>query len=403
MEPWARGQKQFNPSSAGAIAIKMQVNDPAGTPVAVVKELPAATTNAAVFAPVSNSNPITAASPPAVVQQTNSVSAPPSPTAGAAMPAPVAPQDVPTPAPVVAPAPIVTSPTPVASAAAPAMDSAATNPGGLTPLPAVRTGPGPVGNPTLGSRPTNGPAPLGGTASRADLPPIQHVRDTQISIDFAVEQQGPSGVKKIEVYMTQDDGETWQRWTETFEVSSPLQLQLPQAPYEGTLGFKLVAYSGVLQSFGPPQRGDVPDVRLHVDRTPPKVDLYPLEPDTAQLNAVMIRYRATDTNLMPNGVALYWAAQQTGPWNPIQVGMTRSLPGYQDVQECSWMLPPNLPSRVYLRVTARDLAGNVGEFITRDPVMVDLHKPVVRFKGINSGKPTGAPAPGQPFSTFGNP
>src|SRR5439155_16480499 len=143
----------------------------------------------------------------------------------------------------------------------------------------VRTGAEPSGNPAVGSRPTNGPAPFAGAAgltSRADLSPIQHVRDAQVSLDFAVEQQGPSGVKKIEVYMTQDDGETWRPWTETYDVNPPLQLQLPQAPYEGTFGFKLVPYSGVLQSFGAPRKGDAPDVRLHVDRTPPKVDLFQL-------------------------------------------------------------------------------------------------------------------------------
>src|SRR5207244_811695 len=137
---------------------------------------------------------------------------------------------------------------------------------GLMPLPAVRTGPEPAGNPAGGSRAPNGPTPFGGAAglaNRADLPPIQHVRDAQVAIDFAVEQQGPSGVKKIEVYMTQDDGETWRPWTETNDVTSPLQVQLPQAPYEGTFGFKLVPYSGVLQSVGAPQKGDAPDVRLH--------------------------------------------------------------------------------------------------------------------------------------------
>ena len=162
-------------------------------------------------------------------------------------------------------------------------------------------------------------------------------------------------------------------------------------------------YSGVLQSVGAPQKGDEPDVRLHVDRTPPKLQLYQLEPDSAQMNAVTIRYQATDANLMSNGVALYWAAQQTGPWQPIQTGGARPLPGAKDVQECSWILPANLPNRVYLRMTASDLAGNVGEFITRDPVMVDLHKPIARVKGVKTGKPAAGPSPGQPFSTFGGP
>lgn len=403
LQPAANGQQRFKPASAGPLAVKMQVNDAAGAPVAVVKELPAAAASPNVFAPVANSNPITAASPPAVMQQSNSMSGVPAATAGAAMPAPVAPQDVPAPAPVAAP-PVVTPPAPVASG--PTGDTTSANTSGLAPLPSVRTPAEPGTTPATGARTTNPSTPFGGItgiSNRADLPPVQHVRDAQVSLDFAVEQQGPSGLKKIEIYMTQDDGETWRPWKETYDINPPLQLELPQPPFEGTCGFKLVPYSGVLQSVGPPQKGDAPDVRVYVDRTPPKAELFQLGMDSAQQNAVMIRYRASDANLMPNGVALYWAAQQSGPWNPIQVGLARLLPGTPDVQECSWALPANVPNRVFLRLTARDLAGNVGEAITRDPVMVDLHKPIVRVKGINTGKSTTVPTPGQPFSTFGGP
>jgi hypothetical protein len=54
----------------------------------------------------------------------------------------------------------------------------------------------------------------------------------------------------------------------------------------------------------------------------------------------------------------------------------------KDGQECSWTLPPDVPNSVYLRLVARDQAGNVAEWIGRDPVTVDLNKPVARFKGI---------------------
>jgi hypothetical protein len=66
------------------------------------------------------------------------------------------------------------------------------------------------------------------------------------------------------------------------------------------------------------------------------------------------------------------------------------------------VLPPDLPNRVHLKVTARDRAGNVGERVTRDPVMVDLHKPTARVKGIITAKSPAQPAPAPP-SPFGVP
>ena len=56
--------------------------------------------------------------------------------------------------------------------------------------------------------------------------------------------------------------------------------------------------------------------------------------------------------------------------------------GVPNLKECTWILPPEIPDAVYLRLTARDLAGNIGERITRDPVTVDLQKPTARVKRV---------------------
>src|SRR5207249_605945 len=149
----------------------------------------------------------------------------PAPT-GNGMQAPVVPQDVPAPVPAAA-VPPVTPPAPVANA--PAGEPNATNPPGLMPLPSVGTRSEPVAATAAGTRAPS----FGGTAApiaRVDLPPVQHVRDAQVALDFDLEQTGPSGVKKIEVYMTDDDGQTWKPWIETYEVKSPLQIPLPPPP-----------------------------------------------------------------------------------------------------------------------------------------------------------------------------
>jgi hypothetical protein len=47
-----------------------------------------------------------------------------------------------------------------------------------------------------------------------------------------------------------------------------------------------------------------------------------------------------------------------------------------------WRVPAGLPPRVYLKVSARDAAGNVKEVITREPILVDLVKPRAKISGI---------------------
>jgi hypothetical protein len=49
-------------------------------------------------------------------------------------------------------------------------------------------------------------------------------------------------------------------------------------------------------------------------------------------------------------------------------------------------VPSTVPLKVFLRITAEDKAGNVAEAITPSTLVVDLHKPVGRFKGIVGAK-----------------
>jgi hypothetical protein len=162
-----------------------------------------------------------------------------------------------------------------------------------------------------------------------------------------------------------------------------LQLDLPAA--DGLYGFRMVLWSGVGQSEGPPQRGDEPHFKLFVDRTLPQVQLFQPALDPSQANALVIPYKAVDANLVAESVTLYWKGRPDQPWQPL-TGATRPSAQFAGVQECSWALPADVPNSVYLRITARDQAGNVGEFVTRDAVTVDLNKPVARFKGVMTSR-----------------
>src|SRR5207249_4755640 len=99
------------------------------------------------------------------------------------------------------------------------------------------------------------------------------------------------------------------------QTTSPLQLRLPER--EGLYGFRLVLYSGVNQSVGPPQAGDAPEFRLQVDRTPPNVGLYATTIAPQETNALVLHYNASDSHLDEKSISLYWSHQPSGDWRPI--------------------------------------------------------------------------------------
>jgi hypothetical protein len=385
--PSLTGHAHFRPQNNGPITVRVQITDGTGAPAVVTRDLPGSATAAPAPVPMFPVPPVAAAPvpPPSnITTQANSI-APTMPPPAAV----VGQVDAP-PAPVVPPAtdvhlPLPTAPMPPAPIAAPPTDA----PTGLAPLAPARTGPDSPPRPPAG----NGPREFGGPATtpRGQAPALQHVRDPKVDIDFEVERKGPSGVKKIEVYITPDDGHTWYRYTETTNVTPPLQLAMPEDRdgtfREGTFGFRLVLYSGVLNSEGPPRPGDRPDISLHVDRTAPKVELYAPSQDPNQPNALILRYLVTDANLDPRSVRLEWSQRPNSDWLPINASEAHSSALRPGVKECSWTLPPDITDSVYLRLRAADLAGNASEFVTRDPVTVDLQKPTAKVKGVLTGGP----------------
>jgi hypothetical protein len=379
--PMLSGQTRFRPLSNGPITVRVQINDSTGTPAMAVKEI----TGAAAASVTANSvaPPIMAAAtapvpPPGAFQQANSIAPVPSiaPTTSAvpstAPTAPLAVSDT---------APMPTAIAPVPPAPSPVTQPPAEAPSNLAPLPS-RAGADGGGRVPMASS-VNDYGNASTSPARGPLPDVVHVRDRQAAVDFEVASKGPSGVKRIQVFMTQNDGQTWTPYFETppNQTTSPLPLMLPVE--EGLYGFRLVLFSGADQSVGPPRTGDAPEFRVQVDRTAPRVSLFAPTIVPGQPNALALHYLAKDEHLDPRSISLFWSTQPNDGWRPIALsGERESSLRIKDVKECTWSLPADLPDRVYLRLTACDLAGNLGECVTRDPVTVDLHKPTAKVKGI---------------------
>lgn len=219
------------------------------------------------------------------------------------------------------------------------------------------------------------------------LPTAQVINVARFDLAYDVEEKGPSGISKTEVWVTRDDGKSWQKWSSSEKVESPIAVDLatrnnPQV--EGVYGLKIVLLSGAGLSKGPPVSGDAPDMRVDVDLTPPVVKIYEPVPDPNSKDTMLLRWQAVDRNLATDPITLEWAEQADGPWQPIvtndgNTGAKRLANSGQH----AWKLPASFPThRVYLRVAARDNAGNVAEARTPHPILVDLNKPVAKIQGI---------------------
>ncbi len=335
-----KGETRFRPISTAALVLRLSMKDTADNQGEREITLAAANTNTAAL-------PLTGNPTPPVVP-----------------PAPVAPS---------ATANAVPAPPPVPEHSAP--PPTFTSPVGREPLPTPAPLPPPVAGPREIARAggpvdpiqqvVNIPAPAP-TPSATALPRPQVINDKQISLEYEV-RSGPSGLGKVELWITKDDGAHWEFLCEDPDLHSPITAQLEG---EGIYGLRLVVQSGAGLGEGPPQPGEVPKLRVQVDLTPPLVRLYEPRPDQYQRDALVITWSASDQNLLPHPVKLEYAERAEGPWLPIAADLPPA-------GSHTWQMPKNVPCRVYLRASASDAAGNRTVAETREPVLIDLVKPEV--------------------------
>jgi hypothetical protein len=223
------------------------------------------------------------------------------------------------------------------------------------------------------------------SAGSASSPSRQIINGTHASLEYQVDPQGPSGVGKVEVWATRDEGQTWQRLCEDPDHRSPVALDLPG---EGLFGLKLVASNG--RGFGgtPPVKGDVPDWWVEVDTTRPQAQLVGAEPGSAaDAGCLVISWNASDRNLGPEPVDLYYAARHDGPWLTIAKGIKNS--------GCHrWVVPPDVGAQIFVRLEVTDRAGNSCRCELQQPVVLDLSRPKVRVLGIAASSPRPTPPSG---------
>jgi hypothetical protein len=389
--PALSGLTSFRPGSQGPVVVRMQMEDTARNPATAQVEiagLPGAATNGAAATGIGTA--VAPPLPPPGGGAVGTLPAPPRPPAAdngwspAGNVTPVARSLNPPPAPLERfdPPP----PPPNVQPTQPAGTVTGGSPGNMV---LARAGANPVGE----VQPTPAAPPAAARPAQSTLPALQYVNNRQVTLEYDVTKFGPSGVSNVDVYVTRDDGRSWQPWGAVQNVSlpAPNDLKGPAAalrrsltvdlPAEGVYGFYLVVKSGVGLGKPPPQGGTLPQVRIELDVTPPKADLYQLQPEPSRRDALLVSWEVSDRNLAAHPVTLEWAERRDGRWEQIATDLP-ALPS-----RFTWQLPPGgIPPRVYLRLTVRDNAGNVSVAETPEPVLVDLNEPEIT--SVNVGKPS---------------
>ena len=230
------------------------------------------------------------------------------------------------------------------------------------------------------------------------MPPVQVVNKRTVKMEFDVGKFGPSGLGGVDVWVTTDDGATWEKSgvdpnamlptspdaLNAGPVRGSVTLQLNQ---EGvTYGYYLVVKSKAGLGKPDPQPGEPPQVRVELDATPPEAVLIKPKADPTQPDTLILMWEATDKHLTSNPITLEWSAQAgpDGPWNVIGAA---ELP---NTGQMHWKPPANVPPSVYLRLTVRDTAGNKAVAQTPKPELIDLSVPEVSnigLGGVNANPP----------------
>jgi hypothetical protein len=207
------------------------------------------------------------------------------------------------------------------------------------------------------------------------------VRSTRFKIGYQLEDVGPSGISNVDLFITANNGQKWYKYGNDPDRISPFEVEVP---HDGVYGFAIRVRSGVGLSADPPQPDERPSIIVLVDNTAPVVSkIEAKQGQGALLNKILIRWLVSDKQLADKPISLSYASDPQGPWEAIS-GWQPNSGSYE------WSVGPGVPAKLYLRLTARDAAGNVSRAESPQPIIVDLAKPrarIVDVESVQSGQP----------------
>ncbi|WP_437191609.1 hypothetical protein [Planctomicrobium sp. SH527] len=213
------------------------------------------------------------------------------------------------------------------------------------------------------------------TANSASKPSGHLVNSLIFRIAYSLQEVGPSGVGRVDLYVTEDGGKQWFHYGNDPDKVSPMDVSVP---HDGDYGFAFRVTNGLGRADMPPQPGTAPEVTITVDRTPPVGKLFPVVAvGPIERNEVTISWAAQDRNLGDRPIALFYSTSSTGPWLPIHDWLANS-------GQVAWTIPSTVTNSFYVRMDVRDAAGNIARVYGETPYLIDRSLPRARVTDVES-------------------
>jgi hypothetical protein len=212
--------------------------------------------------------------------------------------------------------------------------------------------------------------------SGANPSALRLVNSRRIAFHFEVKDSPTSGPVNVEVWGTQD----LKSWKKYDAIAAKGKSHVIEVKEEGLYGFTLLA-RGPRGGKDRPLPGEAPQVWVAVDFTRPVVQFVGAELNIlARVPTLVVRWTASDKNLGPRPVSIFYADRSEGPWTLLAANIENS-------GRYEWALPTTLPPSLYLRVQTADLMGNVGTAETPN-LMLNMRSATVAANPVRKPEPS---------------
>lgn len=185
-----------------------------------------------------------------------------------------------------------------------------------------------------------------------DESPMQMISTQRFQLNYGIDSIDPSGVARVDLWATTDNGRNWKLWGRDPDNRSPFPVSVEQ---EGRYGFRIVVHSRDGLTGQGPSSGDRPDIQVHIDTTAPltRISSVPYGRGV-EAGKLVINYSVADPFLTLRPVNLFYASGPDGPWNVIERGL-------RNEGRFAWKPTEQVPERIFIRLESLDQAGNVGQ------------------------------------------
>lgn len=198
-------------------------------------------------------------------------------------------------------------------------------------------------------------------------------RSQTFSLDYSVEALGGNALSEVELWGSEDNGRTWEKWGSDPDRVSPFDVKVGN---DGLFGFRMVLVGTGGTVLGHPKPGEDADAWIRVDTEAPACRItraiYGVGSEAGML---VIDYTCTDADLADESLSLSWSSTPDGPWTVAASNM-------KNTGLYLWKAEAALPSRVYLKLEAVDKSGNVGVHRLELPIDTKGLSPRGRIQGI---------------------